>query len=87
MPLPLYFNRAFSIVNMTDYVPATVKTMVFGFIIATISSYLGFTTESGTEGVGRASTRAVVLSSILIIVANVVLVRLIFFIFPQAAGG
>src|SRR3954468_8424245 len=87
MPLPLYFNRAFSIVDLTDYVPATVKTMVFGFIIATISSYLGFTTESGTEGVGRASTRAVVFSSIGIIVANVVLVRLIFFIFPKAAGG
>ena len=65
MPLPLYFNRAFSIVDLTDYVPATVKTMVFGFIIATISSYLGFTTESGTEGVGRASTRAVVFSSML----------------------
>ena len=61
MSLPLYFNRAFSIVDLTDYVPATVKTMVFGFIIATMSSYLGFTTESGTEGVGRASTRAVVL--------------------------
>jgi phospholipid/cholesterol/gamma-HCH transport system permease protein len=87
MPLPLYFDRAFSIVDLTDYVPATVKTMVFGFIIATMSSYLGFTTESGTEGVGRASTRAVVFSSILIIVANVVLVRLIFFIFPKAAGG
>ena len=87
MSLRLYFNRAFSIVDLTDYVPATVKTMVFGFIIATISSYLGFTTESGTEGVGRASTRAVVLSSILIIVSNVVLVRLIFFIFPRAAGG
>ena len=87
MPLPLYFNRAFSIVDMTDYVPATVKTMVFGFIIATMSSYLGFTTESGTEGVGRASTRAVVFSSMLIIVANVVLVRLIFSIFPKAGGG
>jgi phospholipid/cholesterol/gamma-HCH transport system permease protein len=87
MPLPLYFNRAFSIVDMADYVPATMKTMVFGFIIATMSSYLGFTTESGTEGVGRASTRAVVFSSMLIIVANVVLVRLIFFIFPKAGGG
>src|SRR5687767_733024 len=87
MPLALYFSRAFSIIGMTDYVPATVKTAVFGFIIATMSAYLGFTTESGTEGVGRASTRAVVFSSILIIVANVVLVRLIFFIFPEAAGG
>lgn len=86
MSLPLYFTRAFSMVEMADYVPATMKTMVFGFIIATISSYLGFTTTSGTEGVGRASTRAVVLSSILIIVSNVLLVRLIFFVFPQAGG-
>lgn len=87
MSLNLYFDRAFSLIDMTDYVPATLKTMVFGFIIATISSYLGFNTESGTEGVGRASTRAVVLSSVGIIVANVILVRLIFFIFPEAAGG
>jgi phospholipid/cholesterol/gamma-HCH transport system permease protein len=86
MSLNLYFDRAFSLIGLTDYVPATVKTMVFGFIIATVSAYLGFTTTSGTEGVGRASTRAVVMSSVGIIVSNVVLVRLIFFIFPQAAG-
>jgi phospholipid/cholesterol/gamma-HCH transport system permease protein len=87
MSLNLYFNRAFSLIDMTDYVPATLKTMVFGFIIATTSSYLGFTTDSGTEGVGRASTSSVVMSSILIILANVILVRIIFFIFPEAAGG
>ncbi|HVL67616.1 MAG TPA: ABC transporter permease [Vicinamibacterales bacterium] len=86
MSLELYFTRAFSMVELTDYIPATLKTMVFGFIIAVTSSYLGFTTSAGTEGVGRASTRAVVLSSILIIVVNVLLVRLIFFIFPEAAG-
>jgi phospholipid/cholesterol/gamma-HCH transport system permease protein len=86
MSLSLYFTRAFSMIEMTDYIPATLKTMVFGFIIATMSSYLGFTTSSGTEGVGRASTRAVVFSSILIIVSNVILVRLIFFIFPESAG-
>ena len=82
----LYFDRAFSLIDMSDYVPATLKTIVFGFIIATVSAYLGFTTQSGTEGVGRASTRAVVLSSMLIIVTNVLLVRLIFFVFPQGAG-
>ncbi|OFW08050.1 MAG: hypothetical protein A3H96_21890 [Acidobacteria bacterium RIFCSPLOWO2_02_FULL_67_36] len=86
MSLSLYFTSAFTLIDMTDYVPATIKTMVFGFIIATMSSYLGFTTTSGTEGVGRASTRAVVLSSMLIIVSNVILVRLIFFIFPEVAG-
>jgi phospholipid/cholesterol/gamma-HCH transport system permease protein len=85
MSMQLYFHRAFSLIDFADYVPATLKTMVFGFIIATISSYLGFTTESGTEGVGRASTRAVVLSSMVIIVSNVILVRLIFFMFPE--GG
>ena len=84
MSFDLYFERSFSLIDMTDYVPATLKTMVFGFIIATVSSYLGFTTTSGTEGVGRASTQAVVFSSIAIIVTNVVLVRLIFFIFPGA---
>lgn len=86
MSLRLYFTRAFSLIDFTDYVPATLKTMVFGFIIATVSSYLGFTTSSGTEGVGRASTRAVVLSSMVIIVSNVILVRLIFFLFPSAGG-
>jgi phospholipid/cholesterol/gamma-HCH transport system permease protein len=86
MSIGLYFNRAFELIDMSDYIPATMKTMVFGFIIATMSSYLGFTTTSGTEGVGRASTRAVVLSSILIIVSNVILVRLIFFVFPEAGG-
>ncbi|HXW08833.1 MAG TPA: ABC transporter permease [Vicinamibacterales bacterium] len=86
MSLALYFERAFSLIGMSDYIPATAKTIVFGFIIATVSSYLGFNTQSGTAGVGRASTRAVVLSSILIIVSNVLLVRAIFFLFPEVAG-
>jgi phospholipid/cholesterol/gamma-HCH transport system permease protein len=86
MSFRLYFTRSFSLIGLSDYIPATLKTMVFGFIIATVSSYLGFTTDSGTEGVGRASTRSVVLSSMLIIVSNVILVRLIFFAFPEAGG-
>jgi phospholipid/cholesterol/gamma-HCH transport system permease protein len=78
----LYFHRAFSIVEFTDFVPATFKTAVFGLVIGTVSSYLGFNTTQGTEGVGRASTSSVVLSSICIILINVVLVKLIFFVFP-----
>ena len=82
MSWQLYFQRAFSLIEFQDFIPATLKTAVFGMIIGTIACYLGFTTTQGTEGVGRASTRAVVLSSILIIVTNVVLVRLIFFLYP-----
>jgi phospholipid/cholesterol/gamma-HCH transport system permease protein len=82
MSLPLYMQRAFSLVDYADYVPATLKTMVFGYLIAIVSSYLGYNTTQGTEGVGRASTRAVVFSSMALIVVNVVLVKLIFFLMP-----
>ena len=85
MSWQLYFNRAFSLIEFRDFVPATLKTAVFGMIIGTVGCYLGFHTTQGTEGVGRTSTRSVVMSSILIIVTNVVLVRLIFFLFPPNA--
>jgi phospholipid/cholesterol/gamma-HCH transport system permease protein len=78
----LYFHRAFSFVEFRDFIPATCKTAVFGFIIGTVASYLGFNTTRGTEGVGRTSTSSVVLSSICIILINVLLVKLIFFIYP-----
>ena len=78
-----YFRQAFNPIDFSDLVPATLKTAVFGFIIATVSSYLGVNTTGGTEGVGRTATRSVVMSSIMLIAANVLLVRLIFFFFPQ----
>lgn len=82
MSLRLYYDRAFASVQFADYVPATLKTAVFGFIIATVSCYLGYHARGGAEGVGTASTRSVVFSSIGLIVINVVLVRAIFFMFP-----
>jgi phospholipid/cholesterol/gamma-HCH transport system permease protein len=82
MPIESYFRQAFSSIQFSDLIPATVKTTVFGFIIATVSSYLGMHTTRGTEGVGQASTRSVVFSSIILIVANVLLVRFIFFFYP-----
>jgi phospholipid/cholesterol/gamma-HCH transport system permease protein len=85
MSAQLYLHRAFSLIEFSDFVPATLKTAVFGFIIGTVASYLGFTTARGTEGVGRASTSSVVLASVCIILVNVVLVKLIFFVFPERA--
>jgi phospholipid/cholesterol/gamma-HCH transport system permease protein len=82
MPFGTYFRQAFSSIQFSDLIPATLKTMVFGFIIATVASYLGINTTRGTEGVGQASTRSVVMSSILLIAANVLLVRIIFFFYP-----
>jgi phospholipid/cholesterol/gamma-HCH transport system permease protein len=85
MSWELYFRRSFSLIEFADFIPATLKTAVFGMIIGTTASYLGFTTTRGTQGVGRASTGSVVFASLLIIVTNVVLVRLIFFLFPGQA--
>jgi phospholipid/cholesterol/gamma-HCH transport system permease protein len=79
-----YFTRAFSSIEFRDFIPATLKTAVFGFLIGTISSYLGYNATGGTEGVGRASTRSVVFSSIFMIMINVLLVKMIFFLFPRA---
>ena len=82
----LYFERAFTYISYSDLVPATIKTVVFGYLIAAAASYLGFTTSRGTEGVGEASTRSVVMGSMLIILSDVVLVKIIFFFYPPVSG-
>jgi phospholipid/cholesterol/gamma-HCH transport system permease protein len=79
----LYIYRAFSGVGWVDFAPPTFKTAVFGFIIGTISSFFGYTTNEGADGVGRAATNSVVVSSLLIILTDVILVRIIFLIWPE----
>jgi len=86
MSWQLYFERAFTYISYSDLIPATLKTIVFGFLIAAAASYLGFTTSRGTEGVGEASTRSVVTGSMLIILSDVVLVKIIFFFYPPVTG-
>jgi phospholipid/cholesterol/gamma-HCH transport system permease protein len=82
----LYLNRAFRLINWAGFIPPTLKTSVFGLIIGVVSCYFGYTTNEGSAGVGRASTNSVVLSSLLIILADVTLVKLIFFFFPGTAS-
>ena len=81
----LYITRAFTDLGWSNFIPPTLKTAVFGFIIGTISSYFGYTTDEGAEGVGKAATNSVVLSSLLIILADVILIKCIFFTFPDNA--
>jgi phospholipid/cholesterol/gamma-HCH transport system permease protein len=83
--LQLYISRAFRGLEWSNFVPPTLKTAVFGFIIATVSCFFGYTTNDGAEGVRRAATNSVVLSSLLVIVADVLLVKIIFFMFPESA--
>jgi len=78
----LFLNNAFGPMSWSDYIPPTAKTLVFGFIIGTVSSFLGYTASQGAVGVGRASTYSVVLSSLLLILSEVILVKIILFWFP-----
>ncbi len=81
MSVPLFLNDAFNSMGWAAFVPPTLKTVVFGFIIGTISCYLGYTAKQGAAGVGRASTKSVVFSSLVVILAEVVLVKSIQFWF------
>lgn len=60
-----------------DIVYALIKTVVFAFIIASISGYYGYYTNGGALEVGRSSTKAVVNSSIMIILFNLILTQLL----------
>jgi phospholipid/cholesterol/gamma-HCH transport system permease protein len=69
-------------VEFGDAIPGVSKTFVFGFIVGLVGCYKGFTTENGTEGVGKASTSSVVVSSLLILIFDMVLVKLSLWIWP-----
>jgi len=77
-----FINTGFKDVMFSDFFPPTLKTTVFGFIIGLVACFQGMRTRGGTEGVGRSATSSVVLSSLFIILADVVLVRLILFLYP-----
>lgn len=72
----LYINAIFKSLEFSDLIPGVLKTFVFGFIVGSVGAYKGYYTENGTVGVGRASTSAVVMSSLLILLVDMVLVKI-----------
>jgi phospholipid/cholesterol/gamma-HCH transport system permease protein len=56
------------------------KSIIFGFILSTVGCFRGLNVSGGTQGVGRATTQAVVISSVLIIVADTFLTKLLLFL-------
>lgn len=65
-----FMNRLYYMVDGDDIYVGIVKAAFFGFLIASISCYQGYKTRAGAAGVGRATTRAVVLSSVTILVVD-----------------
>jgi phospholipid/cholesterol/gamma-HCH transport system permease protein len=65
-----YWNNAWQSLVFQDVFMGLVKPILFGFIVATVGCYYGMTARGGTQGVGRATTQAVVTASVLIVVTN-----------------
>jgi phospholipid/cholesterol/gamma-HCH transport system permease protein len=73
----LYLNRAWDSLRYMDLFGGLLKPLVFGATLAIVSCHCGLRTYGGTQGVGRSTTQAVVASSILIIVSDLFLTRII----------
>ena len=71
-----YIDQITNTVLLRDYVSGIVKTLFFGYFIAIIACYQGLKTSGGTEGVGKATTKAVVYASIMIFVSDFFLTKL-----------
>lgn len=72
-----YWSNAWQTLVFSDVFMGLAKPVVFGFIVATIGCYYGLSTKGGTQGVGRATTEAVVAAMILIIAVDVFVTRLL----------
>jgi len=73
-----YLNRTFQFLETMDVVSGLVKAAVFGFLVALMGCYQGYHSRGGAQGVGTATTRAVVSASILILTANYVVTEIFF---------
>ena len=80
-----YYHESLVVLRTTDFLVGVGKTVFFGFIIAVTSCYYGLKTSGGTQGVGHSTTRAVVTSSILIVIFDFILTK-VFWLWERGLG-
>ena len=73
-----YIQNTINIIENKDFISGIVKAAIFGFIVAFMGCYNGYHSTGGAQGVGQATTRAVVSASIFILAANYLLTSLVF---------
>ncbi|PIR20122.1 MAG: ABC transporter permease [Deltaproteobacteria bacterium CG11_big_fil_rev_8_21_14_0_20_47_16] len=78
-----FLNKLYYYVDVNDLIGGLVKSAFFGFAISLISCYQGFNTRNGAEGVGRATTQAVVISSVTILILDYFLTSWILHVFKS----
>jgi phospholipid/cholesterol/gamma-HCH transport system permease protein len=71
-----FWTRAINALDFADIMQGMMKPLVYGFILTTVGCYKGLTVRGGTQGVGRATTQAVVVASVMIIGADLFLTKL-----------
>ena len=74
----IYLDRTFSYLQFEDILSGLIKASAFGFLLALMGCYHGYHCNRGAQGVGRATTNAVVSGSILILISNYLLTELFF---------
>jgi phospholipid/cholesterol/gamma-HCH transport system permease protein len=74
----VYISKTYQYLQIRDIYTGLIKAAVFGTLIALISCHHGFIAEGGAEGVGRATTRAVVTSSMMVLVSDYFMTSLMF---------
>lgn len=72
----LFWTQVFDNLSFNDVIPAFVKSFFFGFAVGIIGCYKGYNSSKGTEGVGRSANSAVVVSSILIFIIDLLAVQI-----------
>jgi len=82
MSYSYYVDSVISSVEFGDAIPGVLKTFVFGFIVGIVGTFKGYTATNGTEGVGKAATTAVVVSSLMILIFDMVLVKVTLWLWP-----
>jgi len=77
---PFYWSSIQGVLNFENVLSGSIKPFIFGYLIACISCYMGLSTKGGAMGLRRATTKAVVASFIMIIVADFILTRILLYV-------
>ncbi|HEY7412566.1 MAG TPA: ABC transporter permease [Vicinamibacteria bacterium] len=77
-----YWRSVGNALVLNDLVMGLTKPVMFGFILASVGCYMGLTTKGGTQGVGKSTTRSVVVGSVLILSSDFFMTKLLLLIFP-----
>ncbi len=72
----LFYLQVFYALSFEDILPAFIKTFFFGFAVGMVGCYMGYHSQKGTEGVGRSANTAVVVSSVLIFILDLIAVQI-----------